>query len=266
MRKYKSFRKPYQVKRKKSILKNRFFWLGILFLVFIGILFYFFIFSSFFQVKRVIISGNEGVPKEEIKAFVEDNLEKKILFLPTKSIFLANLRKIEKDILNNFPQIAEIEIGRGFPNTLSIIMVERLAIAVFCQNENCFLLDTEGVIFGETKSENELIKIKKGQKEKTFSLGEKIIEKDYLEKIFKIQKNISELEIKIEEFVVFKERLNVKAEEGWEIYFDLKGDLNWQLTKLSLVLKEKIPPENRGDLEYIELRFGDLAPFRYKEE
>jgi len=30
-------------------------------------------------------------------------------------------------------------------------------------------------------------------------------------------------------------------------------------------LEEKIPPESRKDLEYIELRFGNLAPFKYKD-
>ncbi len=277
MRKTKFFRKPHRIKRKKSIWKNRFFWLTLLILIIFGVAFYLFIFSSFFQVEEIIVSGEERVSKDEIKFIVKKNLEKKILFFPTKSIFLVNLDQIKEDVLGSFPQIAEIEIGRGFPNGLNIIAVERLAVANFCKNDNCFLLDNEGVIFDpvrndisngveETQLEGDLIKIIDKQKIDDIAvLGEKVIEKDYLEKILKIQKNLSEeLEIGTEEFIVFSERLNVKTAEGWEIYFDQKGDLNWQITKLSLVLKEKIPPENRKDLEYIELRFGDLASFRYR--
>lgn len=267
MRKTKFFRKPYRIKRKKSILKNRFFWLTLLILIIFGVAFYLFIFSSFFQVEEIIVSGEERVSKDEIESIVEKKLEKKILFFPTKSIFLVNLNQIKEDILGSFPQIAEIEIGRGFPDALNIIAIERLAIATFCQKEKCSLLDNEGIIFEETKITGDLTKIRDGQEiDSTFVLGEKVIEKDYLEKILKIQENLSEeLEIRTEEFIVFSERLNVKTTEGWEIYFDPKGDLNWQITKLSLVLKEKIPPENRKDLEYIELRFGDLAPFRYRD-
>ncbi|MBZ9578656.1 FtsQ-type POTRA domain-containing protein [Patescibacteria group bacterium] len=267
MRKVRSFRKPYRIKRKKSIFKNRFFWLTFLILILSGAIFYFFVFSSFFQVKRIIISGNESVSKEGIVAVVEYNLEKKNLFFPTKSVFLVNLDKIKKDILNSFPQIAEIEIGRGFPDVLNIIVIERLRLATWCQKDNCFLLDNEGVIFKETHLEGDLIEIIDTQKiDSVVVLGEKVIEKDYLEKILKIQKNLSEeLRIGVEEFVIFNERLNVKTSDGWEIYFDPKEDLNWQITKLSLVLEEKIPPENRKDLEYIELRFGDLASFRYKQ-
>ncbi|MBZ9571991.1 FtsQ-type POTRA domain-containing protein [Patescibacteria group bacterium] len=261
----KKFRRPYKIKRKKSILKNRFFWLTLLILIISGVIFYFFIFSSFFQVERVIVSGNEKVSKENIKAVVESNLEEKILFFPTKSIFLVNLNKIKKDVLNSFLQIAEIEISRGFPDSLNIIVVERLAIATFCQEENCFLLDNKGIIFEKAQLETNLLKIKDRQNIPLSVLGEKVIEKDYLEKILRIQKNISEeLKIEVEELIALSERLNVKTIESWEIYFDLKGDIAWQLTKLSLVLKEKIPSENRKDLEYIELRFGNLATFRYK--
>lgn len=265
MKQYKQYRKPYRIKKKKSILKNRFFWLGILFLVIFGGIFYLLIFSSFFQVGKVIISNNERVSKEEIEALVKKNIEKKILFFSTRSIFLTNLKKIKENLLDNFPQIAEIEIGRGFPNVLSVIVTERTEIAVFCQNENCFLLDRDGVIFGETQLENDLIKIKDERKINSPVLGETIIEKDYLDKIFRIQEYISEeFEFGVEEFIVFEERLNIKTSEDWEIYFDPKGDLNWQLTKLNLVLKEKIPSERRKDLEYIELRFGDLATYKYR--
>jgi hypothetical protein len=96
-------------------------------------------------------------------------------------------------------------------------------------------------------------------------LGEQMIGRDYLEKIFKIQKFFQEeLKIEIEEFVFFEQRLNLKTKEGWEIYFDPREDINWQLTKLNLVLKEEILPEKRRNLEYIELRFGDLATYKYR--
>jgi cell division septal protein FtsQ len=259
------YRKPHRVKRRKSILKSRFFWLTILILVFLGLFFYFLFFSPFFQVKNIFISGAEKISSSEIKNFVQNKLEKKILFLRIKSIFLINLNEIEKEVLKNFPPVAEIKIGRKFPDVLNINLVERSPLANFCQAEKCFLLDKEGIIFEESEPKADLIKIVDGQKEKIPKLGEPMIENDYLEKILKIQKYIQEeLKIETEEFTVFERRLNLKTKEGWEIYFDPREDINWQLTKLNLVLKEKIPSEKRKDLEYIELRFGDLATFRYR--
>jgi cell division septal protein FtsQ len=259
------YRKPHRVKRKKSILKNRFFWLILLILVFFGSVFYLLILSSLFQIKNISIFGVEKISSDEIKNFVQNKLEKKILFLRTKSIFLININEIEKEVFNNFPPAAEIKIERKFPNTLNIILRERAPLANFCQAEKCFLLDEEGIIFEESEPKENFIKITDGQKEKIAKLGERAIEKDYLEKILKIQKYIQEeLKLEIKEFIVFHHRLNLKMAEGWEIYFDPREDINWQLTKLKLVLEEKIPSEKRKDLEYIELRFGDLATFRYR--
>ena len=259
------FRKPHRIKRKKSILKSRFFWLTILILIFLGSFFYFLFFSSFFQVKNIFISGAEKTSSGEIKNFVQNKLEKKILFLKTKTIFLINLNQIKKEVLKNFPPVAEIEIRRKFPNTFSIVLVERSPLANFCQNEKCFLLDNKGIIFEEIEPQTNLIKIIDGQKEKMPKLGEQMIERDYLEKILKIQKFFQEeLKLEIKEFIVFPQRLNLRMVEGFEIYFDPRADIDWQLTKLNSVLKEKIPPEKRKDLEYIELRFGDLAPFKYR--
>ena len=264
--KYKSYRKPYRVKRKKSIFKSRFFWLGILFFILAGVIFYFLFFSSFFQIKQIIVTGEEKVSKEDIKAVIESNLEKKFLFFLTKSIFLVDLGQMRRDILNNFPQIAEVEIYRGFPDTLDILLVERFGLATWCQQEDhCFSLDIKGIIFEETETKENLPKIIDGEN-KTYILGEKVIEKDYLDKILRIQKFFQEeLKLGIKEFIAFSQRLNLRMAEGFEIYFDPREDINWQLTKLNLVLKEKIPFERRKDLEYIELRFDDLATFRYKD-
>jgi len=99
-------------------------------------------------------------------------------------------------------------------------------------------------------------------------LGDRIIAKEQISKILEIGTKLKDnFKIPIEEIlVVSDERLNVKTSEGWQIYFDPQKDLNWQLTKLSAVLKEEIPPEKRADLEYIELRFGNFAPYKLKGE
>jgi len=65
--------------------------------------------------------------------------------------------------------------------------------------------------------------------------------------------------------MVSQDRINVQTEQGWKIYFNPQEDISWQITKLSSVLEKEIPPEDRENLEYIELRFGNLAPFKYKD-
>ena len=55
------------------------------------------------------------------------------------------------------------------------------------------------------------------------------------------------------------------TKEGWRILLDLKENMEWQQTKLQLVLEQKIPLEKRGELQYIDLRFGDQAYIKYQD-
>jgi len=75
----------------------------------------------------------------------------------------------------------------------------------------------------------------------------------------------NELKIPLQEFVyAADDKLVAETSEKWQIYFNLQDDINWQMTKLKAVLAEKIPENQRKNLEYIEVRFGNFAPYKYK--
>jgi len=82
----KSYRKPktrFRIKRKKDFSFKFFF----LFSLILGLLvgsFYFIIFSSFFQIKEIKISGNQKISEIEIKKIVLNKIKKKIFFYHTK--------------------------------------------------------------------------------------------------------------------------------------------------------------------------------------
>ncbi|XOA43160.1 MAG: cell division protein FtsQ/DivIB [Candidatus Nealsonbacteria bacterium] len=274
------YRKPHRIKRKKSIIKNRFFLLGFLIFVFLVFAIYFLFFSDFFQIEKITVFGNKKILKEEIIKIAENELKKKKIFSAGKNIFLANLGGIEKDILSDFPQIAEAEISRSLPRTLIFTILERKAVAKFCKDyklftkdktessyQKCFPLDKEGIIFEEIGGNNlSLPKIKNPDSKDELELGQRIIETDLLFGILDIFSDLENLNIQTKEFlIVSEERTNVEALDNWEIYFNPKKDLAWQLTKLKAVLEEDIPLEKRKDLEYIELRFGNSAPFKYRQ-
>jgi hypothetical protein len=271
----KSYRKPYRVKRKKSIFLNRLLWLGALFFFIISAIFYFLFFLEVFQVEKIIVTGEKKVAKEDLGLLVGEKLERKILFFKTKSIFAVDTQNIKKDILNSFPNISEVEISRGFPDALNIVVVERLGLTIWCQEEQCFLLDGEGVIFDPVRNDipdgveeiPQRVRIIDRQNINSLKLGDKVIEKEKLNQILDIESKLRDnLKIPLTALeIISEERLNIETFEGWKIYFNSEGDIGWQLTKLRAVLEEEILPENRKNLEYIDLRFGNLAPYRYKD-
>jgi len=273
-------RKPHRFKRKKPVVKNRFFLSGFLiFILFIAIS-YFLFFSDFFQIEKLIVSGNKKVLEEEIIKVAENEFLKKKLFFSVKNILLINLGNIKENILDTFPQIVDVKIKRKLPETLSFNILERKGVAQFCKafelftkEENqtvyqkCFLLDEEGIVFEEIIKDNIFlpkIVLSKSQDKNELELGQEIIEKQLLSGVLDIFSQLKDLSVETKEFLmVSEERINVKTLDNWEIYFNPKEDLNWQLTKLKAVLKD-IPLEKRNDLEYIELRFGNFAPPKYR--
>lgn len=287
MRKY---RKPHRVKKRKSILKNRFFWLGILILIIFGGVFYLICLHSFFQIKEIKISGNSAFTEatadkqkvlfNEIQKIVNEKINQKVLFFSSKSIFLINLKIIKKEISKKISQIEEVNLNRKFPNSLVLEIKERKPVAVFCpisEGLNCFFINKEGIVFESTERKEEFITLKKEVSEEIY-LGKKVINEEQLSKILEVEKKLKEeLKILSEEILVVSEEgfiplespsfltgFDVKTSEGWQIYFNLREDLAWQLTKLKAVLEKEIPQEKRKNLEYIDIRFGNFAPYKYR--
>ncbi len=262
------FRKPHRVRKKKSIFHNRFFWLAVFVLIICGGIFYLICFSSFFQIKQIEISGNQKVPIQDLQKAIQGQIEQRVLFFPTRSIFLVNLEKINKVLLERFPQIASANLERNFPNILTAIIKERKPKAVFYQQDQRFFIDKQGEVFEKiTDNEHQYLEIENLVSVKELKLGKKILEKELLAQILEIEQRVEKkINIPIiKALIVSDERVNVKTLENWEIYFNLRDGISDQVFNLGLVLDEKIPLEKRKNLEYIDLRFGSRVFFRYRD-
>jgi cell division protein FtsQ len=248
-------RKRLRVKKKKPFFKKPIFWISIfLILILVGISFVIF-FSGIFKVKRIEVLGEERIQKEDFKKFLESKIE-------AKNIFLINLVPIKNEILKNFPQISFVEIKRKIPSTLVFKITERKEVAAICQKEDCYLIDKEGIVF-EREGDQGILKIERENFGGEIKLGDRVIEKEILEKIFEISKKI---EFGIEKVsIISEDNLHFKTSQGFEIFIDPQKDIDWQLTKLKVALENAIPKEKIGDLEYIDLRFGNFAYPKYKK-
>lgn len=258
-KKYNKFR----IKRRKRIFKSRFFWFFILTLIAILIVFYLICFCSFFRLKKIDIIGNKNISSEEIKNLTEINFPREIVFLKSQSILLVDFQKIEREILNQIPQIAIVSFERDLPERLIISVTEREPVVLFEKDQNYFLIDKEGVIFEKVSEKHDWLMLKITNFESEPKLGERIIEKEKLSQILEIQSGLRDLknEIVLVE-VVNSQRINVKTFEGWQVYFNSQNNISEQIFNLNLVLKEKISPEKRRNLEYIDLRFGNQVYYK----
>ncbi len=252
------YKKPYRIKRKKPILKNRFFWFGILFLVLAGGIFYLVCFAPFFQIRAINISGCQKVQTQELENAIKSQIVKNIAFFNTQSIFLVNSGKIAAEIIKNFPQIEKINLQKDLLDKLVVSVGERKPAALLCQGEKCFLIDKNGVAYEETsEADYRGPKIKSQILLSEIKPGEIVVETNLMLQILKINSKLrDDLKIALQEFdIASEQRLNVKTVSGWEVYFNLKGDIDWQIMELKTILENKIPPKNWRNLDYIDLRF-----------
>ncbi len=260
-------KKLHSIKPKKSIFKRAVFWYAILLFIIILSIFYFVLFLPEIQVKNIEISGNEKVDTNYIETTAENSVNKKIISfynfsVTSKSIFLAGLKDINKNILDKFPVIDSAEIKREYPGTLTIKVKERSPLAVFCEptdaSEKCFFIDKKGVIFEELKNlpQNTVILRQTLNSENVFS-GKNVISTNTMDVFSKIEKNLKDnFQINISSALISAPlKLDITTTENWHIYFDLNSNVDLQITKMNLLLKSEIIPNIRKNLKYIDLRF-----------
>ncbi len=262
--------KIHGIKPKKSIFKRLWFWILILFFIIILSAFYAVLFYSGFQVKDILVSGNEKTKALELQSIVLDNINTELvdfwkIRINSHSIFLVDLNKLNKNILEKFPVIEKIKINKNYPQTLALGIEERKPIGAFCGNDNeCFLIDGNGIIFEPVSAiPDNLTVVRRTLESSQVFIGEEVVAQNMIDVVSKIQKNLKDnFQIGLKEALIKSSvRLNVETGENWQIYFDLDSgsDINLQLIKLNLLLNTEISQALRKNLYYIDLRPKDRA-------
>jgi cell division septal protein FtsQ len=253
-------RKRKRVKIKKPFYKKRNFWIFFSLIPLFTLFFYFIFFSNFFLVKKIEILGLTRIKEEEMRGLIYEKLKEN--FLRKENIFLADYKKIEREILEKFPQAGNVKISRKFPDEILVKIKERRGIFLLC-DKACYLVDEKGIIF-EKGEGRDLLRIEK-EGFSNFILGEEIISENLALKILKIKEECEKLKIKINKILISDEKLEAETTKGWEIIFSSEKDIDFQIKKLKAVW-ENLEEEKKERLEYLDLRFGDFAFPKYRIE
>lgn len=262
--------KIHKIKPKKSIFKRLWFWLAILFLVIILSSFYLVLFYQGIWVSNIIISGNNKITSRELDDIVSANINTGLVKfwnfdITSKSIFLVNIEKLNKQILEKFPTIEKASASKKFPQTIMLGVTERKPVGAYCNSASeCFLFDQNGVAFEPLHLPiDDFIIVRQAAENGQMFVGEQVVAQNIVSAISKIKENLREnFQIDLTEAMLTSPiRMNITTKENWRIYFDLDidSDINSQLTKLTILLKEEISPESKMNLRYIDLRPKDRA-------
>jgi cell division septal protein FtsQ len=254
-------------KKRGPFYKKPGFWIAIV-VILCGTCASLLLFPSQIQVKNINISGNDKIKTQDLQNLAWTDINKKLVSIgnggvSSKSIFLASVGQISKDILTTFPIIETTQVKKGLFNTINIEVKERTPFAIFCNNggQACFLMDDQGVIFQLADPGQHMLMIDSGDNAQ-IAIGQSPIGKKIVGGIKNLQKNLQDnFQLKITR-VLATNPLIITTQEGWKIYFDPTADLNSQITKLDLLLQQSILPGMRKNLQYIYLQYQDRAYYK----
>lgn len=204
-------------------------------------------FAPFVKIREINVEGTAKLSPEKIIEIVSSKTR-------DKSILLVNSHALSQELLAAFPAIDTLQIRKTFSRDLFIRIQEREKVAVWCVDpaqHTCFAIDAKAVAFEETPIQGEFT---------IFSRDP--LSPYWVDAIFAFIRNAGPEFLSAS--VVSDSQVHLKSKEGMSIFFDPREDIAWQVTKLKAVLEKKIPSQQKKNVEYLDVRFGDQAYIKYK--
>jgi hypothetical protein len=213
---------------------------------------YFLFLSDFFKVKEVIIEGNSLVPKEELISF----------FPARKDIFLINNSKLKEEYLVQFREINNLEIYRGIPNAVKIVVVEREPRLIWQSSDKKYLISSTGLVIKEISDASPFqLPLVVDKRSIPCKLGEKVVSDSFIAFVSNVNTTFfQEVNIKPNHFEVEETTfdINLYTEAGFFIKLNTLRASKKQLENLKLVLIDKRPEIK----EYVDLRVDGWAYYK----
>jgi cell division septal protein FtsQ len=222
-------------------------------IVLISGLFYFVFLSGIFEVKNIILVNNRSISLQEVEKTITPAYKKNFLGLQFNNILFFDIKEAELLLLQNYSRLSSVKITKKLPDTLEIEVQEREGGLVWETGDKRYLIDIEGVVFSECLGESNLPKVIDSKKLPVV-LNSQIVSSDFVNFVLGLTDKLPKEGISIVSITVPESTYDlwVKTKEGFDIYFDVTRNLDPQLAKLKVLLKE-IGGE-RNYIQYIDLR------------
>lgn len=256
---YKQFRTPKvfsgrRIKPKKEFHLPRIpFKLFIYFVIFaLGV--YFIFFSREFKIKDIIVEGNHLVSTEKIDSYFPKN----------SNILTINLTQTKSEILKDNLEIQDLQIYRGIPNAVKIVILEYQNKIIWQTNEGQYLVSSSGRVTKKINPGDQDgvgFPIVVDGKNLPITLGTQLLSPNFIAFIYNINNNFfNETNIKVTGFEVPDTTfdVNVKTDAGFYVKFNTMRSSAKQLNDLKNILVEKKP----GIHQYVDMRIDGWAYYQ----
>lgn len=238
--------------------------------VIIGVLF----FAQIFDVRAVTVHAPAAIPADAVEKAAWAVLNERRLGLRRASnIVLFSLKKIGPTLVHQFPRIAAVDVRRVSLHALDIVVVERSAAGLWCFPKwtlagACYYYDTEGIAFSQVASSSGFLFVPvNDERDRSVEIGRPVAPDQWRERISQVKKLLQFGDIWMEQTIIptdSYDEFDVLTREGWKILYSVDTDVRRQTESLFALLKEKIAPAERKNLEYVDLRIEDRIYYKMR--
>lgn len=212
---------------------------------------YFVLFSQQFYIKDILVEGSDLVPKDQIIAEV-----------PRQNIFRLDIIALKAKLINDFPEVREVEIFRGIPDALKIVVNERDGKMVWQSGDKKYLVSSQGEITRQVVgTEGDGLPLVADKKALPVKPGEKLLSSNLVAFVVNIYNGISDaVNVKPDHFEVNETTfdLNLYTDAGFYVKLNSLRSSKKQLDNLKLVMIDK-----RSEIhEYVDLRIDGWAYYK----
>lgn len=240
------------VKKENKIMFPKWGFKIFFYFIFLGLLGYVLFFSSWFKVKEVMVEGNSLLSKGMV---VES--------IPTgQNIFLFDIGKTRSDLIKKFPEIKSVEIYRGIPNAIKVVILERDGKITWQSGENIYLVSDQGEVVRKIAGEEGAGLVKVIDKTNLPVVpGTQLVSPNFIAFVTNISSSFYDMvNIKPLDFEVGETTfdVNLKTDAGIYVKFNTLRSSKKQLENLKTVLVSK-----RQDIkEYVDIRVDGWAYYK----
>lgn len=233
-----------------------------------------------FSIDRIEIAGTQDVQPELVRSLVETKLESdSFAFLSPRNIFFYPRGAIEAALQEYVPRIESAQVSREslLATAISVTVKEREAFARWCTRGftdsggvtlECYAMDTTGFIFAPATSSVRFATsyVFEGAISDDSPIGETYLPGRFAG-VLTLLERLGQAGISVEKVSLDGEQdFSVALSWGFEIRATFGTDVGLLVKNLELVLASEALRGKEGELEYIDLRFGNRVYYKLKGE
>ena len=224
------------------------------------------------DVRAVHIQGTEDLALD-LESRTEDYLDSRVTPIwNTRNVFLVPIGGLQGYLMDEFPGIKSLDITRSLNGSITLAVQERAPALALCNPKGlCGKVGKDGVIIDMIKPDErgELLWVERAFETRP---GGQVFSEREVEWFLTIQRMYqTELGLPLQLIRVAKEKnetiieVHIVMQTGYYLRVDFETDVVYQGEVLRQVLATKLPPEQRSNLDYIDLRVQNRAYYKMKK-